>query len=756
MCAVRLAASFLTLLLVTSAYSWGEPQGREILVLAPTEPTRPAMGAFVAGLQSSLDQELRANILDTEQVMGWGAPGDQRARIWFDEKYRDRQIDAIVAIGAANLDLALHLRAERWPQAAVFYLLWGDPRSFRSPSGTSGVFADYLPFRSVETALRLFPSTQHLVAVGGWSAQDRAMNEPILAQMRVRFPALKVIDLTRLPVREMIARAAHLPPDSAIIVLQTISDVEGRPINNPQLVRSLATSSGVPIFDNLDLSFGAGSVGGPLLSWKKGGIALGQQITKVFDGLDANSLAPVVIEPETRFDARQLQRWRIPESRLPPGAAVEFRTPTLWGQHRKLILATLLVVALQAVMIALLLLQRKRLLLSKLARSRSEQALHSQEALNQAVLRSLSGYVSILDRTGKILQVNEPWRGAGVGVAEGFFARTSVGDDYIACWELCFPQAGDSSGLLGRRVREVLAGETTQAALEWRISGHDLEARWLEIRCDVLQWPEGGAVLSHVDITERKRAEIQAERNLQALSQSNRVAALGELAGALAHELNQPLAAILINAETLEQLLANESTPNSESRDIVREIISDDERAGQIIRKMRSLLQDRESNGVPLNMTEIAASVVKLLANEAMLRKVAVRCELTDGLPSIIGDTVQLQQVVLNLMLNAMDAVKDMASGERTVTVSTFLDPSEAVVVEVRDTGPGISAKHLPRLFDHFFTTKREGLGLGLSISRSIVESLHGKIEAENCSTGACFRVCMPVVQVSVPEELPV
>jgi C4-dicarboxylate-specific signal transduction histidine kinase len=363
--------------------------------------------------------------------------------------------------------------------------------------------------------------------------------------------------------------------------------------------------------------------------------------------------------------------------------------------------------------------------------------------------------VAILDRAGIILQVNEQWREAGIDVARGFFARTFPGDDYVSAWEKSLAEPHASSGLVGRQVKSVLAGQTSHAVLERQFSTHDLEARWLEIRCNVLQWPQGGAVLSHVDITERKRSDMQAERNLQTLSQFHRVAALGELAGALAHELNQPLAAILINAESLDELLALEMPPNAEAREVVREIVSDDERAGQIIRKMRALLQDRANVSIALNLTEIAASVVKLLANEAMLRKVILRCELTADLPLVLGDTVQLQQVVLNLAMNAMDAVKDVPEGARTVTVATFLGAEDAVVVEVSDTGPGIAPAHLPRLFDHFFTTKREGLGLGLSISRSIVESLHGRIEADNCLTGARFRVSMPVVQVRSAEEAP-
>ncbi len=747
------------MLLVLSASAFGvEPQGREILVLSPAEPMRPSVSAFVSGLQAELDHELPGtNILVVEQVAPWQDPdGNNDGRKWFDEKYRNREFDAIVALGSGNLATALRLRNTRWPNTRVFYALWPHGgRPIPRPPDTAGVVADFVPARYVQTATRLLPATKQLYVIGGGSPADHAVNQWTFAEIKSVYPGLPLIDLTGLSLRDMMVRSAQLPPNSALLLMTTIADADGRPVDTPKLVRSISSVANAPIFDYLDLSFGNGAVGGPLLSWDLLGRKLAPQVAKVFEGRDPNTLPDVVLEPESRFDARQLERWGIPESRLPAGATVEFRAPTLWTEHKKLILVTLLVLALQAAMIALLLMQRRRLLLSKLARSTSERALLSQEALHQAVLHSLPGYVAILDRAGIILQVNEQWRDAGVDVADGFFARTSSGDDYVSAWERSLPGPQASAGLLGRQVRSVLAGRTSQAVLERQFSALDSESRWLEIRCDVLQWSQGGAVLSHVDVTERKRTEMRAERNLQTLSQFHRVAALGELAGALAHELNQPLAAILINAESLEELLANEVPQNSEAREVVREIVSDDERAGQIIRKMRALLQDRENNCIALDLTEIAASVVKLLGNEAMLRKVILRCELAGDLPAVFGDTVQLQQVVLNLVMNAMDAVRDVAEGDRTVTVATFLAAKDAVVVEVRDTGPGISPEHLPRLFDHFFTTKREGLGLGLSISRSIVESLHGKIEADNCPAGARFRVFMPVVQVSAVEEVP-
>jgi signal transduction histidine kinase len=730
-------------------------RGREILVLSPMEPTRPAIAAFVAGLKSGLDVDLPgSNTLITERVLGWTkVPADAQAEQWFDEKYRDREMDAIVAIGPANLDFALRVRDERWPHTKAFYaLLASAPSSHIQPRDATGVVAEFSDVRAVEGAVSLLPATKHIFLTGGGSPADRVMNGPVIGQLKAEFPALTLTDLTGLPLAERMARCASLPPESIIIILTTIDEPKAKPIVAPVLMQSLSATANAPLFHLSLGSLGLGIVGGPLLSSGSIGTALAHQMAKVLGGRDPNSVPEVAVPLDVRFDARQLKRWGIPESRLPAGSIVEFRAPTPWSQHRDLILGILVVVLLQSGLIAWLLLERRRRRRSQIAESKSEQELLSQEALNRAVLQSLPGYVAILDQSGRILQVNEKWRDASVTKAGGFFARASVGDDYASCWERGVNGSDAYAGLLSQRIKSVLAGEISQSLLEWRFPSHDSDARWLEIRCNVLQRREGGAVVSNVDITERKRTELQAEQNIHTLSQFNRVAALGELAGALAHELNQPLASILVNAETLDEMLAQETPQNSEAREVVGEIISDDERAGQIIRKMRTLLQDRESNAVPLNLTEVASSVVKLLANEAMLRKVVMRCELAADLPTVLGDTVQLQQVVLNLMLNAMDAMRDCPEGARTVTVSTFSERGNTVVLEVRDSGPGIPFEHLPHLFDHFFTTKQDGLGLGLAISKSIMQALDGEIEAGNWQHGAIFKLSMPVAAVAAPQ----
>ena len=242
------------------------------------------------------------------------------------------------------------------------------------------------------------------------------------------------------------------------------------------------------------------------------------------------------------------------------------------------------------------------------------------------------------------------------------------------------------------------------------------------------------------DITDRKRAD-EAYRKL---IHASRLAVVGELTASIAHEINQPLGAILANADAAELLLETGPGRLDEVRRALADIRRDDLRASEVIRRIRALLRDRELERQPLDVNEIAAGVLQLLDAEAARRGVAVKDELASRLPAVRGDRVHLQQVLLNLILNAMDAMAHTPAGERRLAVRTACGAG-LVEVEVMDRGHGLDPARLPHLFDSFYTTKADGMGLGLSIARSIVEAHGGRIWAENrAGGGAAFRFTLP------------
>ncbi len=248
---------------------------------------------------------------------------------------------------------------------------------------------------------------------------------------------------------------------------------------------------------------------------------------------------------------------------------------------------------------------------------------------------------------------------------------------------------------------------------------------------------------------ERKRTEAELLHTRAELAHMTRVFTLGELSASLAHELNQPLTAILSNAQAAQHFMnAGNPTDLTEVREILGDIVQDNKRAGEVIRRMRSLVKKEDLDAAPLDMTGAVREVTLLLYNDALLRHVRVSLDAEPALPAVLGDKIQLQQVVLNLLLNAFDAVKELHVSQRAVVLKIKRDGERMLKVLVSDSGHGLSDGSIERVFEAFYTTKPNGLGMGLSISRSIIEAHHGRLWAENNgSRGATFCFTVPLAQ---------
>ena len=256
-----------------------------------------------------------------------------------------------------------------------------------------------------------------------------------------------------------------------------------------------------------------------------------------------------------------------------------------------------------------------------------------------------------------------------------------------------------------------------------------------------------GALIGLLLVERRRRMSalrVARERGDQ-LAHLGRVATLGELTAAISHELRQPLAAIRANAQAGAILLARTPSDLSEAREAFADIASDDARAVEVLDSIRALVRKDDPVAQAVDVSEVCERSAELLMSDAVQRGVHLRLSVTRGLPPVIGDPVQLQQVVLNLALNGMDAVQGLP-GVREVTIGTSMRTSGEVEIVVRDTGPGLSAEAQLRAFESFYSTKRQGLGMGLAIVRGIVERHRGRVHAENSDGGgACFRVKLPI-----------
>jgi signal transduction histidine kinase len=242
------------------------------------------------------------------------------------------------------------------------------------------------------------------------------------------------------------------------------------------------------------------------------------------------------------------------------------------------------------------------------------------------------------------------------------------------------------------------------------------------------------------------RAELEIAQQRHQLTHLARVNMLGELSGSLVHELSQPLTAILGNAHAAQLLLEHAEPDLNQLRDILGDIVADDERGGEVIRRLRLLLKRGEVQFQPLRVNELVEEVLKLLRSELVERGVTAQAKLAPGLPVLQADRVQLQQVLINLVTNACDAMADMPPEARALTIRTALDGDDVVLISVCDAGPGIAEGKLEQVFEPFFTSKANGVGLGLSVCRTIADAHGGKLWAEhNPLRGAMFHLLLPV-----------
>jgi PAS domain S-box-containing protein len=293
-----------------------------------------------------------------------------------------------------------------------------------------------------------------------------------------------------------------------------------------------------------------------------------------------------------------------------------------------------------------------------------------------------------------------------------------------------------------------LRGESDYSVTEYRLRRKTGEYRWVRGVGKVVARDEQGAPLRMAGVTADITVQKKAEEALrEQLAHASRVSTMGELASSITHQLGQPLGAIHCNVDAAELSLNQTPPALSELRDILNDIRKEDQRAGEVIQSMRKLLLRHDIEPQPLEINLLAEEVLRLVKEDAVSRGMRITTELSPQLPAVPGNRVQLQQVVLNFIMNAMDAMAQQPPERRRLTVGTSLATDGAVQLSVSDLGPGIEARNLPRLFQPFFTTKPGGLGIGLSVSERIVTAHRGHVWAENRPTGgAVFHMALPAV----------
>jgi PAS domain S-box-containing protein len=643
------------------------------------------------------------------------------------EKYAGVHFDAVVVFGPAGVPFILKHRETVGPGVPVVFsdLTQATYEALQLPPDFTGVIIDPHPEKTLELAKRLQPDARRLVVISGSDDIDRRWQETARKAIEAHNPKLDTAYWSGFSYDALLADVSRLPSDTIVLLLTFFADSEGKRFIPRNVADAVAKASGAPVYGLFETYLGRGIVGGHIETYESLGSTIADIAVEILSGADVATLRPRVNPGLTpRVDARAMDRWGLKERNLPAGSIVLFREPTIWNQHRKFVLVTLFFVGLQTAVVGALLFQRRR-------RRQAEISLKESEERMTFTAASVNVGMWQFDRI-----TNEVWATEHCRAMFGLPKDARLTRDRLL--EAIHPEDRDTAVAALRQVRNASESIVTQV----RVVLPEDQVRWVSVRTRARADDDGAPNRFNgifVDITEQKEAAAAAELQRQEVTHLMRVSLLGELSGAIAHEVNQPLTAILSNAQAALYLLAQDSPNLAEIRDALQDIVQEDNRAGEVVHRLRRLLKKGETRTEPVNVNELVNLTIALLHSELIGRRIEVETDLADDLLPISGDAVQLQQVLLNLIMNAMDAMISTPAPRRLVSISTRATTAGAVEVRVKDRGPGIKPVEGDRLFEAFYTTKDHGLGLGLTICSTIVQAHGGKISLSNNDAGGAI-----------------
>ncbi|MQA92121.1 MAG: PAS domain S-box protein [Gemmatimonas sp.] len=710
---------------------------QRVLVVYPERTDLRGFSMMDAGLVGTLQERATGKVEVYREEMDLSRLGTEEylasLREHLREKYEGDSFDVAVGVTGESLDFLLGDGDPVFPGVPIVFSGIDDDEldDRRLPANVTGVLMrrEFAP--TLDIALRLHPETRHVVFVAGTSKFDRRLTERAKREFQSYAGELEFTYLTDLSLEELLAELAQLPPRTIVLYSTLFRDGIGQGFVPHDVVAQVSGASSRPVYGFLDQNIGRGIVGGHVYSLNTHGSRVGEYVLSVLSGESPSDL-PLVDAgiSETQFDWRQLDRWSIPERYLPSPAVIRFRDRSIWGQYRLQAVGTIALLLFQTGMIGALLVQHVR-------RRQTEAELRDSESRFRIMADTAPVMIWMSSADGRLTFFNRGWLDfVGRTLNENLdfgWANSIHPDDREACL---------------RMYAESLTLRTP-FHFECRMRRHDGTYRWVlctGVPRKSVTHAHQGYIGSCVDVTVRKEADFAKLKHSEELAHYNRIAAMTELTASVAHELNQPLGAILMNA-TAGSLVLNRDTPDVDAvREILVDIRKDNQRATEIIRRMRTLLQKHELVRTPVEINPVIEEIVQLVSFEAEVRSINIRFSPAEDLPTIDGDRVHLQQVLMNLILNGFDALANRPENRREIVIRTERTSPDGILIAVSDSGPGIPSDMLSRLFEPFFSTKSNGLGMGLSITRTIVDAHHGRVWASNGDSGATFYVSLPVL----------
>jgi len=747
--------------------------GKNVLWLAMAPRMGPALltqeQAFRATLKAGLPDTVTVHAEYLEMTLIEDEGLEDEVVEYFAAKYARKKFDLVAIVNSRSLRFVLRHRARLFPGAPVVFGAV-DRRAAAdialSPD-VSGVWLKTDWMGTFDAALRLQPDLEHVVVVTGASAVDRTWQATARAQLEPRRGRLTITYMGGLPIEVLLERAAALPARTAVILGAFLRDGAGRDFLAPEVATRLARVATVPVYAINEVNMGSGTVGGHVVSWEGQGrrqaeigiqLLRGERPTPDETGMNAY-----------RFDARQLRRFKLDKGNVPPGSTLLFDEPSTWQLYRGYVVSAVILLALQSWLIA-------GLLASRAQRQRAQAALAEQLHFETLVSKVLTAVIIAPGGEERPIERALALIGAELGVdqivlAERNEARRTADVTHAWCREgvRALPPSIEWSlyPWISRRLREnEVVTVTPRNPLPPEAETDRQSATAMDIRSLLAvplilegtvagflsfatmraarEWPdefvERCRLLAEVLVNTlaRRRAEAGVlaaeERNRQQreeLAHALRVNTLGQFSVSMAHEINQPLTAIAINARAMAWMIEGGPAEAAAAAEALADINAAAMRAGSVIARLRALSRREYSPKAGLNLDTLIDEVTSLLQPDLSLKRITIHRVSAPGLPPVSGDPIQLQQVFLNLVMNASEAIVRGGEIERRITVTSGHSVPGGVEVAVADTGVGAKDLDLDQMFESFVTTKLGGLGMGLSISRSIVEAHGGRIYAK-------------------------
>jgi signal transduction histidine kinase/ABC-type uncharacterized transport system substrate-binding protein len=764
---------------------------RSVLILDQLNSLGPFSITLTSAFRSTLNDGATNPIAVYAEHLDYtrfGGPGYEDLLLsYLMKKYREHPIGIIVATGAFALEFALHLRSELGSNVpVVFGVVDKDSSALANlPPNVTGTTIRLNLSDAVMAARALVPHLKRIALVG-----DRLEHQSYYRVFKEEIPLfsneLEFLDLTGLPMPELKERVATLPGDTAIVYTPITTDGGGTGYLPPDALAIVASVANRPIVISQENFLGRGGAGGFVLLPGSIGQEAARLALRIFDGESASKI-PITQGDFSRpvFDWRELQRWQISKARLPPGSEVRFRPASLWREYRWQLIAVGVVLLTQAALILGLLFEQR-------ARRRAQHEIeHSLafERLLAEISASMMGAVHH-DANGAITRGLQTiaeflgadrialWMAAGGTQFEpthtwiansGVVPPTLLPGDRLP-WIFARATQGNVVNLAD--VDEMLPGSVSDRRVLRRLgiksllmvplapNDQTMGAISLDTVSGARVWPEAqiprlrlvGEIFGSMLVRQRAaeqvgEAKFETGQFRDRLAHLVRIRTAGEMSVAIAHEINQPLVAIKNYAIAARRRLPTGGAyETAKLEELIDKIGTQASRAGEVINTLRAMVKMHPSEMSMIDVGQLVADSLRLVQMENRTANIRFEVVITPDVMPILGDAIQIQQVVLNLAHNAIEAIEDAGISDGVIQVGVGGNAESEVLVSVTDSGPGIAPDELEHVFEPFYSTKTLGLGIGLSISRSIVEAHGGRLSvASNAGKGSVFQFTLPV-----------